>query len=156
MAEGDRRGEPPSRHRGIVEGPSRSRGIVEIRLGEAYDRGRGLRSRILELVRAGVPRRHGDARGEGWWHRPGALPWSETRQRVGGRVKAAEFTAAVEDLMAEGNLIEVWLRMAGRRAPSHVLLLPDHPEALRHPVARARGLAEVLEEEPWYEPGPGR
>lgn len=100
-----------------------------------------LRRRILEALRAG-----------GTWSQdgvPGARPWWALRQAVGGRVDAATFAQAVEDLMAEGKVVEVWLRVPDRREPPHLLLLPGSRVPLRYPVARARGRPEVLAREPW-------
>jgi len=84
-----------------------------------------------------------------WWHRPGALPWWEARQRVGGRVGVPAFRGAVDGLIGRGRLIEVWLAAAGRRAPGHALVLPGHAEALPRGVVRARGRGDVLAREPW-------
>ena len=108
-----------------------------------------LRSRVLELLARGVPRVPSDDRGDGWWHRPGALPWWELRTRVGGRVDTATFAGIAEGLIAEGLVIEAWLVARGRRTPSHVLLLPGHSGALKDPVVCARGNAGVLANEPW-------
>ncbi len=108
-----------------------------------------LRSRVLDLLARGVPREPRDGRGDGWWHRPGALPWWELRTRVGGRVDAATFSGVAEGLIADGLVIEAWLTTPGRRAPSHVLLLPGHSAALKYPVVRARGHAALLAGEPW-------
>src|SRR6185437_5148390 len=66
-----------------------------------------LRSRVLELLARGVPRQSFDDRDDGWWHRPGALPWWEVRTRVGGRVDAATFAGVVEGLIDDGLVIEV-------------------------------------------------
>jgi hypothetical protein len=68
----------------------------------------------------------------------------------GVRVSAADFAQAVEELLAEGKLIEVWLQQVDDRDASHLLMIPGLSEALRRPVARARGTPEVLEAEPWY------
>jgi hypothetical protein len=70
--------------------------------------------------------------------------------RLGGRVRTAEFAAAVQGLLGEGALIEVWLRSLGRREPAHVLLLPGCSAALKNPVVRARGLDEAMAGEAWY------
>ncbi len=113
-----------------------------------------LQDRILELVRAGVPRRSFGSDGvlgfHGlWWHEPGTCSWWETRQRVGGRVTADAFRDAVDARTADGRLIEVWLARVGRRQPAHTLLIPGHAAALRRPVTRARGRPDVLAREPW-------
>jgi hypothetical protein len=108
-----------------------------------------VRSRVLELLSRGVPREPSDDRGDGWWHRPGALPWWELRTRVGGRVASTTFAGAVEGLIADGRVIEVWLAAHGRRTPSHVLLLPGHSGALKGRVVRARGHEGVIAGEPW-------
>ena len=119
------------------------------------DRRTWIRSRVLEILARGIPRDPGDDRGDGWWHRPGALPWWEVRTRIGGRVAAAAFAAAVEGMIADGLVIEAWLAARGRQVPSHVLMLPGHSRTLKSPVVRARGHASVLAEEPWAE-GLGR
>jgi hypothetical protein len=108
-----------------------------------------LRARILELLARGVPRSSWDDRGDGWWYRPGALPWWEVRTRVGGRVAGVMFVEAVEGLIGDGLVIEAWLAARGRRTPSHVLLLPGHSDVLNSAVVRARGRAGVLANEPW-------
>ena len=113
------------------------------------DRMTWIRSRVLELLARGVPRHPGDDRGDGWWHRPGALPWWEVRTRIGGRVVAAAFAEAVEGLIGDGLVIEAWLAAHGRQTPSHVLMLPGRSGALKRPVVRARGHAGVLANEPW-------
>ena len=107
-----------------------------------------IRSRVLAILARGVPRHPSDDR-DGWWHRPGALPWWEVRHRVGGRVGAATFTEVARGLIADGLVIEVWLAAHGRRTGSHVLLLPGHSGALKGPVVKARGHAGVLANEPW-------
>jgi hypothetical protein len=108
-----------------------------------------VRKRVLELLAKGIPRHSFDDRGDGWWHRPGALPWWELRTRVGGRVDAATFAEVAEGLIADGLVIEAWLAAPGRRTPSHVLLLPGQSSALKEPVVQARGHAGVLANEPW-------
>jgi hypothetical protein len=85
-----------------------------------------------------------------WQYPPGTLPWWEARIRLGGRVPAAAFAGAVEDLLAEGKLIEVWLERSGGRDAPHLLMIPGKSSALKRPVAQARGQPEVLAAEPWY------
>lgn len=104
------------------------------------DREARTKERILSLVSRG-----------GWRGRPGGAPWWWVRQEVGGRVDSAAFRALVDELLSEGRLLEVWLCHPDRDNPPHVLLLPGHSGALRFPVARASGRAEVLQREPWYE-----
>jgi hypothetical protein len=116
--------------------------------------GERLQGRILELVGRGVPRLSSGPDGRlgyhgEWWHPPGALPWWETRQRAGGRVGAEVFRAAVEALVADGRLLEVWLEPDGQRAPGHLLLLPGYSGALRRSAVMARGRPDVLRGEPW-------
>jgi hypothetical protein len=84
-------------------------------------------------------------------------PWWQLRQRLGGRVDADAFRAAVDRLIAGGELLEVWLARPDRRDAAHVLLLPGHSAALSRPVARARGNPEALRREPWWHElaGPG-
>jgi hypothetical protein len=117
-----------------------------------------LRGRIIRLIEAGVPRMEyvgGFAVGRervqmGWEQAPGSHAWWALRQRLGGRVTAAEFADAIDALIAEGLLIEVWLTPPARRQTPHCLLLPGRSDGLRHPVARARGRADVLSREPWH------
>jgi hypothetical protein len=109
-----------------------------------------LKDRILAVVAGGVPelRYHlGDP--IRWRRRPGALPWWEARQRIGGRVTPEEFRRAVDELLAEGRLVEAWLERPDMRDGSHLLVMPGRLEALPLAVARSRGRADVLEREPW-------
>lgn len=101
-----------------------------------------LRKRILEA--AGrfdaflVAARPGEPR------RTGSVCWWELRHQLGGRVKVATFRPVLEELMAEGRLVEVWLDGPyGRQAP-HALVLVEAVRFLRYPVAQARGRADVL------------
>lgn len=126
-----------------IKGPSGVRqGIVT--LGgppQRPDPGAKLRQRILEALETG-----------GSWSQdgvPGARPWWAVRKAVGGRVNAVTFAQAVEELIAEGKVIEVWLSMPDRREPPHLLVLPSFRVVLRYPVARARGRPEVLALAPW-------
>ena len=124
----------------------------------AIDRAEWLRGRIIRLIDAGVPRMEfvgdflaGRERVQtGWEQAPGSCAWWALRQRLGGRVTAAEFAEAIDALIAEGRLIEVWLAPPDRRQTPHCLLLPGRSDGLRHPVARARGRADVLSREPWH------
>jgi len=75
----------------------------------------------------------------GWWHEPGVCSFWELRQRLGGRVKRQAFVEAVQALLAEGRVIEVWLAMPDMRESPHCLLLPGHSKALKHPVAQGPG-----------------
>lgn len=134
---------------GLGKATPRRREIVEIRSPGNHDRGRWLQDRIVALIRAGLPRFTEDDRAKVWWHRPGALPWWEVRQRIGGRIRTEVFAEAIENLLAEGSLIEVWTKMLGARPDGHILMLPGHSDALRWPVVRARALREVLEQESW-------
>ena len=144
-------------HQGTIKAPSRHQESAPVVVGAVPipDRGGWLRARIVRLIDAGVPRQTWDKR-DGWAfrgeyrHRPGSLSWFEVRQRIGGAVRTPEFVAAVDDLIAAGELIEVWLNIGGRRSAPHSLLLPGRSDSLKHPVARARGLPEVLAAEPWY------
>lgn len=118
------------------------------------DEGERLRARILDVARSGVPRHSWDPE-RGWCHkgewlvRLGGWPWWEMRQRVGGRVPEAAFRAAVDELLARGQLLEVWLKPRGRRTPDHILLVPGGGAELPRPVAQARGRSDVLAREPW-------
>ena len=122
------------------------------------DRAVWLRLRIIRLIDAGVPRMEfvgdfltgGERVQTGWEQAPGSCAWWALRQHLGGRVTAAEFADAIDALIAEGLLIEVWLAPPDRRQTPHCLLLPGRSEGLRHPVARARGRADVLSREPWH------
>src|SRR5205823_4119120 len=81
-----------------------------------------LKARILAIVAAGEPRFAHCS----FHHAPGVMPWWDVRQRVGGKFARRDFVAAVEALLAEGRLIEAWLRPRGRATPSHVLIRPGH------------------------------
>lgn len=145
-----RRGGPEPRSRqGLVKASPGHREIVEIRFPEVDGQDRWLPDRIVGLIRVGVPRLSRDNQADGWWYRPGALPWWEVRQRVGGRVRTEVFAEAVEDLLAKGSLIELWTKMLGARPHGHVLMLPGHSDVLRWPIVRARALPEVLKRESW-------
>jgi hypothetical protein len=48
--------------------------------------------------------------------------WTNLRQRVGGKVQAAEFREAIERLLDEGEIVECWLHSNGPR-PTHRLML---------------------------------
>jgi hypothetical protein len=104
-----------------------------------------IKAAILRAVAAGLC-----WSGNRWRHLPGTLPWWELRIRIGGRVSADAFAQAIEDLLAEGQLIEVWLARADGRDAPHLLMLPGKSSALKRPVAQARGKPEVLAAEPWY------
>jgi len=109
-----------------------------------------VRAGILRVIAAGVCWPGFLGYPDRWPARPGAMPWWTVRQRVGGRVSAADFAAAVEGLLAEGRLIEVWLERRDGRSIPHLLMIPGCSEALSRPVAQARGKPEVLAAEPWY------
>src|SRR3954466_7213593 len=140
-------------------GPAIGQGSV-VTVGEfpAIERPEWLRGRIIHLIEDGVPRMDyvgGFAVGRervqtGWEQPPGSHAWWALRQRLGGRVTAAEFVDAIDALIAEGLLIEVWLTPPPRRQTPHCLLLPGRSDGLRHPVARARGRADILSREPWH------
>lgn len=116
----------------------------------ARDRSAWLAGRILEVVAEGKPTyRYEDRRVLVGRRGAGALPRWEVRQIVGGRVTAGEFAAAVEALLAEGELIEAWLMRPDRRDASHLLVLPGRHEEFPRAVACARGRADVLAAEPW-------
>lgn len=95
------------------------------------------RSRLLSVVEQGEPPRYG----------PGACRWSEARRRLGGGwVPSRVFQQVVDELVAEGALVECWLH-PGYHPPSrapHVLLLPYFSGPLPAPVVRARGREDVL------------
>jgi hypothetical protein len=135
--------------------PKRREKVVTIGALSQPDRSDWLEARILALLREGRPRSSWDPARREWGFRgewlvpPGACSWWEMRQRVGGRVNTVEFRAAVDGLLAGGEVLEVWLAMPDGREPAHTLLLPGHSGVLRHPVAQARGLPEVLRGEPW-------
>lgn len=80
----------------------------------------------------------------------GVLRWSECRRALGGRVDAAAFRRAVDELVAAGRLIEVWMR-ARNRMISHGLLIPGFSSALPYPVCMARGREDVMAREVWAE-----
>ena len=121
-------------------------GVVTVGELSRIERPEWLRGRIIRLIDAGVPRMDyvgGFAAGRervqmGWEQSPGSHAWWALRQRLGGRVTAAEFADAIDALIAEGLLIEVWLTPPARRQTPHCLLLPGRSDGLRHPVARAR------------------
>jgi hypothetical protein len=117
---------------------------------ERLSRPEAIKARILRVVAAGGcwPGWRGEP--DRWRHLPGTLPWWEVRQRLGGRVSASDFAGAVEDLLAEGRLIEVWLQQVDDRDAPHLLMLPGRSGGLKRPVARARGDPVVLTAEPWY------
>lgn len=79
----------------------------------------------------------------------GACPWWWLRQQVGGRVATVAFRQAVDNLICDGELTEVWLRMPDQRDTAHALLLPGYAHVLPYPVTRARGKADVLAREAW-------
>jgi hypothetical protein len=75
-----------------------------------------------------------------------------------------EFYRAIEGLLADGLVIEVWCQPVDSRTPAHQLLMPGHSAGLAHPVVKARGRADRLAAEPWVvdlmpgydDPEPGR
>src|SRR5205823_3542415 len=100
-----------------------------------------LRQRIIEAIR--VPRfRRGS--GEGSW---GWRPWWSVRQAIGGRVRTEAFRRAVEELLAQGALVEAWLEARDQRARPHVLLLPGALGELDRAVCEVRGREDVLRRE---------
>jgi hypothetical protein len=97
-----------------------------------------LKGRILRML---------PARGYRWLNPEasgGVCNWAYIRQDLGGRVPAEEFRSLVEELLAEGRLVEVWLREETARKAPHLLALPESVPHLRRPVAVARGRAELL------------
>lgn len=140
----------PRQHQGSIKAAPQTPVVVTLGAPPTPEDDRErLKKRIIGLLRAGVPRLYRAEERGPWLTPPGACAWWEMRQRVGGRTARADFRAAVDDLLAEGRLIEVWLALPGRRTPAHALLLPGASAALRHPVAQARGRSDVLAGEPW-------
>lgn len=92
---------------------------------------------------------------------PFGRPWSWVRMAIGGKVPAPLFRQAVDELLAEGLVFEVWLEPVGRREAAHVLLLPGGlprpvpvyqgcPTPTRVPrVVRARGRQDLLPGQRW-------
>jgi hypothetical protein len=115
----------------------------------AYDPISHIGSRILEAIRLGEQWPYPDEDNDPWIHRPGSMPWSALRRRVGGHVRAPEFAMAVERLIDEGRLIEIWLEPRGMRRMGHSLLLPGRSEAVDRPIVMAKGRPDVLAAEPW-------
>ena len=141
-----------------IDGVPRRSEVATIGDFARVDRDVWLRDRIVRVIEAGIPRMGdfgklmgGNPVRTGWHHEPGTCPWWELRQRLGGRVNAADFAEAIETLLAAGRIIEVWLAVPDRRTAPHCLILPGRSAGLRRPVARARGLPEILEGEHWYE-----
>jgi hypothetical protein len=81
---------------------------------------------------------------------PGSMSWHQVRVRIGGKFRQADFVAAVGQLLAEGEIIEVWLQRRGRSSPAHLLMMPGCSDSLDYPIRKAKGRAEVLASEPWY------
>src|SRR5689334_1180043 len=117
----------PGSGQGRFKAPPRQPEIVEIGAPPVpADRAARLRARVLEVVRVGIPR-YGwpdTTRQVGWFKHPGAAPWHDLRQRVGGRVRGDEFRGAVESLLASGELLELWLAPRGAGSAGHVLIIP--------------------------------
>jgi hypothetical protein len=55
----------------------------------------------------------------------GRLPWRIVRQQLGGVVKAHTFRRLVDELVADGRLIELWHTDGLRRVLRHSLVLPS-------------------------------
>jgi hypothetical protein len=116
----------------------------------ARERPEWLKDRIIGVVAEGVRRRsfYEDDPVE-WRHRPGLMNWWVARQLVGGKVSTEDFNTAVDALILDGRLVEVWLVRPDQRAAPHMLVRPGKFAKLPRPVAQARGRAEVLAGEPW-------
>ena len=54
------------------------------------------------------------------WH------WCALRERIGGRVDAIMFRRLIDELEAEGEVIEVWEQRHPRRQAAHWVLCPKH------------------------------
>ena len=54
------------------------------------------------------------------WH------WCRLRERIGGRVDAKMFRRLIDELEAEGKVIEVWEQRHPRRQAAHWVLSPKH------------------------------
>lgn len=110
-------------------------------------------ARIMDLIARGKRWGYEDAGRPDpehqWWIWPGVCPWWEARQGIGGRTPSERFRRAVDDLLTEGRLIEVWLVQRDDRTAPHLLMIPGHSAALRRPVARARGNPKAIRREPW-------
>lgn len=74
-------------------------------------------------------------------------PWWALRQALGGYVRSQQVRAAVEELIAEGRLLEVWDTSRGRRQPRHTLVRREF--WARHSwrrISRIRGRGDTLRE----------
>jgi len=87
-----------------------------------------LRRRVLEFVgkKGGVVR---------WW---------ELRQNLGGVYSTEAVREVVDELIAEGKLLEAWFQPPTRHEPHHWLVLPQALDLLPgvHKIRRCAGVVE--------------
>jgi hypothetical protein len=137
------------------------------------DRSARLRARIMRHLEAGEPAYRWDSEAgyvpDGWRVAPGVSPFWRLPTKIGGMTTNEAFYQAIERLLADGLVIEVWCQPTDGRTLAHQLVMPGHSAGLAHPVVKARGRPEVLASEPWggslmrsgskpgrWRPGPGR
>ena len=73
------------------------------------------------------------------WH------WCRLRERIGGRVDAKMFRRLIDELEAEGEVVEVWEQTHPRRQAAHWVVSPKHFH--KHDwekVVKAKGHHSVL------------
>ena len=101
-----------------------------------------MKNRIMEIVKHGA--------GEGWNYDIDVIPriakWSGVRYYLGGFYKTDAVIAAVNDLLEEGKLLEVWWHDGSRRIEAkHWLILPECIEQLPG-IHRIRGRFDLVPE----------
>ena len=99
-------------------------------------------NRIMKIVRDGI----GSGDNYQYYIGPGIASWAGVRHRLGGRYKTDAVMAVIDDLLAEGKLLEVWWHDGSRRIePKHWLILPECIEQLPG-IHRVRGKLELVPE----------
>jgi len=88
-----------------------------------------LRRRVLEFVER---------------KRKGVVRWWELRQNLGGAYSTEVVRGVVDELIAQGELLEAWFQPPARHDPHHWLVLP-HALDLLPGVHKIRGRRDVVE-----------
>lgn len=97
-----------------------------------------LRDRVLDLLA-------GNQRWPRWG--PAKWSWGNVRKHLGGRVKSAQFRGLIDDLLADGLIVEVREAAANGdwREPRHVLIRADRwHEARWNRVSSVTAREDVL------------